>query len=245
MMLLFYLTTVLAAQDIQVNPGRPTFSTPALTTQDGLVELESGVARQTARDESWLSSDPLLLKFGLTSTLDLRLAGSFQRLPDGKNWSDLTLTTQWNFTQNGFGGTQQAMQLSHKLATAAVGYGTNHQDTTVGYFVSKDLSESTHIDTNLLQSWLGSDTGTVKQTAVSISGTWSYTSSWSVAGEFYALSGNSLNGHVVDTLWAVAYKYSSRLVLDTGIDIGLTQSAPKYNLMLGCTYGFGFWKSHH
>jgi len=60
------LATGARADDpIQVNPNRPTFATPALTTQFGVMELESGVQHSDGRDGGERSWSPFLLKLGL------------------------------------------------------------------------------------------------------------------------------------------------------------------------------------
>src|SRR5476651_553376 len=73
---LLLLALGLQAQDapIEVNPNRPTFATPAATTQPGVAELEWGLQRSTFRDEGTSFSTPTLLKLGLVKDFELRLA---------------------------------------------------------------------------------------------------------------------------------------------------------------------------
>src|SRR5438552_12568038 len=73
-----FLAASLAAEEppIQVNPNRPTFATPALTTQDGVAELEIGLQRSAARDTERLSFTPYLLKVGLLKSVELRVAAT-------------------------------------------------------------------------------------------------------------------------------------------------------------------------
>src|SRR5207244_10062204 len=61
--LALFLPAMLAAEEppIQVNPNRPTFATPALTTQAGVAELDIGVTRSPAPDPEARRSTPLLL----------------------------------------------------------------------------------------------------------------------------------------------------------------------------------------
>ena len=56
---------------IEVNPNRPTFANPALTTQSGVAELEWGVQRSTFRDAGPSFGTPTLLKLGLAKDLEL------------------------------------------------------------------------------------------------------------------------------------------------------------------------------
>jgi hypothetical protein len=48
-----------------------------------------------------------------------------------------------------------------------------------------------------------------------------------------------VNERIVSNLWAVAYKVSKRLVLDAGVDVGLTQGAPRFTVFTGLTVGLG------
>ena len=60
---------------------------------------------------------------------------------------------------------------------------------------------------------------------------------WSLTGEIYSIAGTSQNRLVVSNLWALAYKVSKRLVLDSGADVGLSHGAPKISVFAGFTVG--------
>ena len=86
--LILALSLALRAQDppIEVNPNRPTFANPALTTQQGLAELEWGLQRSTFREGGSSFGTPTLLKLGLMKDLELRLsAPAYLRLAPADN----------------------------------------------------------------------------------------------------------------------------------------------------------------
>jgi hypothetical protein len=235
---------------IEVNPNRPTFATPANTTQAGVVELEWGVQRSTLRDDSTSFGTPTLLKFGLVKDLELRLGSpGFLRLaPAGdattSGLGDLSLGMQWCYLHDGLFGTDQAIQLAHTFPTASSsqGLGNGAPIDILTLIFSRDAGPY-HIDVNLLESWIGLTPdlggGRATQTAGTVSITRNLSDQWSIAGELYAIQATPVNDHIVSNLWCVAYKVSKRLVLDAGVDVGLSHGAPRYTVFTGLTVGLG------
>jgi hypothetical protein len=238
---------------IQVNPNRPSFASPALTTQFGVAELEWGVQQSYLHYESTAFTTPTLLKFGLEKDFELRIGGNgFTRLgypqsPAVSGLADLTVGLQWCYLHGGFLGTDQAIQVTHKFATASErkGLGSGAADDTVVLLFSRDFAGN-HFDINFLYSWLGRTPeeggGRVQQPAGTISVSRAVSQTWSFGGELYGLGGTSLMPRVGSTLWYVGYKPSSRLVLDTGVDIGLSHGAQRYSVFAGLTYGIGYFR---
>ena len=233
---------------IQVNPNRPTFATPALTTQVGVAELEIGLERSVARDRERLSFTPLLLKIGLLKNLELRAGGNgFLHqtepvVPGASGIGDTTLGAQWCYLRGGPLGVDEAVQLAVKVptASAAKGLGSGQPDETLIWLLSRDLGPF-HADANLLATWLGRPAidggGSAFQPAATLSVSRTLDAQWSLTGEVYWIGATSENPLVVSNLWAVAFKASPRLVLDAGLDVGLSHGAQKLSLFTGLTVG--------
>jgi len=250
--LLLLLTLNLQAQEvpIEVNPNRPTFATPAATTQPDVAELEWGLQRSRLRDEGTTFGTPTLLKFGLIKDLEFRIASpGFLRLaPAGdaavSGLGDLNLGVQWCYLHDGLFGMDQAIQYAHTFPTASSsqGLGNGAPIDILTLIFSKDAGPF-HIDVNLLESWIGltpdAGGGRVRQAAGTVSITRNLSDQWSLTGELYALQATPLNDRIVSNLWCVAYKVSKRLVVDGGVDIGLTNGAPRYTVFTGLTVGLG------
>lgn len=238
---------------IEVNPNRPTFANPALTTQPGLAELEWGLQRSAFRDDGTSFGTPTLLKFGLAKDLELRLASpGFLRLapagdPAASGLGDLNLGLQWCYLHDGLFGMDQAIQVAHTFPTAspAQGLGNGAPIDIVTLSFSRDAGPY-HIDVNLLESWIGLTPdlggGRATQTAGTVSITRNLTDAWSITGELYAIQATPVNERIVSNLWALGYKVSKRLVLDAGVDVGLTQGAPRYTVFAGLTVGLGWFR---
>jgi len=241
-----------AAQEppISVNPNRPTFATPALTTQPDVAELEFGVQQSYLHQETTAFSSPTLLKLGVERDFELRVStNGFLHLAQpgaasASGFADFALGAQWCFAHQTLFGADLAFQLTHKFATASAeeGLGSGAADTTLALFWSRDFGVN-HVDINFLHTWLGLPSanggGTTHQPAATISVSHKLTGPWSFGGELYGIGGTALNGRVVSNLWYVAYQPSSRLVLDSGVDIGLTRGAQRYSIFAGLTYGLG------
>jgi len=252
------LTSALALQaqeaPIEVNPNRPTFATPAATTQPGVAELEWGLQRSTFRDGGTSFSTPTLLKLGLMKDLEFRLAAPvLLRLrptegPTASGMGDLSLGAQWCYLHDGLLGMDQAVQLAHTFPTApsAQGLGNGAPIDTLTLIFSKDAGPW-HVDVNLLESWIGLRPdlggGRASQTAGTVSITRNLSDQWSITGELYGLQATPMNDRIVSNLWAVAYKVSKRLVLDGGVDLGLSHGAPRYTLFTGLTVGLGRFRN--
>jgi hypothetical protein len=246
------LSLPLRAEDppIEVNPNRPTFANPALTTQPGLAELEWGVQRSTLREGGTDFGTPTLLKLGLEKDLEFRLStpGYLRLTPAGTTAAsgpgDLSLGVQWCYLHDGLFGTDQAMQVTHTFPTApsALGLGNGAPIDILTLLFSRDAGPY-HIDVNLLESWIGLTPalggGRATQTAGTVSITRNLDEAWSITGELYALQGTPVNAHIVSNLWCVAYKVSKRLVLDAGVDMGLSHGSPRYTVFTGLTVGLG------
>jgi hypothetical protein len=248
--LILALSLTLRAQDppIEVNPNRPTFANPALTTQPGLAELEWGLQRSTLRDEGHDFGTPTLLKLGLMKDLELRLSspGYLRLAPAGdatvSGPGDLSLGVQWCYLHDGMFGMDQAIQVAHTFPTApsAQGLGNGAPTDVLTLLFSRDAG-AYHVDVNLLESWIGlppeAGGGRAAQAACTVSITRNLNDAWSITGELYALQATPMNPKIVSNLWALAYKVSKRLVLDAGVDVGLTHGAPRYTVFTGLTVG--------
>jgi hypothetical protein len=246
------LTLTLQAEDpsIEVNPNRPTFATPAATTQFGVAELEWGLQRSALRDDGTTFGTPTLLKFGLLKDLELRLGspGLLHLAPSGDaavtGLGDGTLGVQWCYLHDGLFGMDQAIQLTHTFPTApsSRGLGNGAPIDTLTLIFSRDAGPY-HLDVNLLESRIGlapdAGGGHATQTAGTVSLTRSLNDQWSLTGELYALQATPTSSRIVSNLWCMAYKVSKRLVLDAGVDLGLTHGAPRYTVFTGLTVGLG------
>lgn len=240
----------LAAADppIEINPNRPTFATPALTTQSGVVEVELGFLHSDLEHERGLSSSPFLLKFGLLQHVEFRIGGNgllhstAPGEPAATGLGDTTLGAQWTYLPKGPLGLDEALQVTWKIPTADAvkGLGSGAADLLAMLILSRDLG-AFHADLNFLTTWLGRSGGDGHdaQRAGALAVSRVCGKHWSVTGEIYSIGHTPQNAFILSSLWAGGYKVSSRLMLDGGIDVGLSDHAPRISFFAGLTYGVG------
>jgi hypothetical protein len=236
------------APPIQVNPNRPTFATPALTTERGVVELEFGLQQLTPRQGGSVSFTPFLVKLGLLTRLELRIGGNgvLRQAPPGEpsatGFADTTLGAQWCYLRDGPLGIDQGVQFTWKLptASAARGLGSGEPDGTLILLFSRDIG-AFHVDVNVLETWLGrthdAGGGTARQSSGTVSASRTLNDRWSLTAELYSIGPTPETPRIFSNLWSVGYKVSSRLVLDGGLDAGLSPAAQRVSLFAGLTVG--------
>lgn len=245
----------LAAQDamgqgadaITVNPNRPTFATPARTTQEGVLELEAGLQESRFKDGSRSDFEPILLKLGQTARFEWRLGWNGelrQTAPDGthvQGLSDPTFGFQWHPLDQDRLGFDGAIGYFHKFATAnaAEGLGSGRADDTVVLLASKDVG-AVHGDLNLLEGWIGQpEGGRAHQTSGTLSLSWPLVGRWGMGAEVYSVGATPGTARDTALLAYGSYQLSSRVVFDAGVDHGLSAGAPRWNLFCGVTCGLG------
>jgi hypothetical protein len=238
---------LLADEPIQVNPNRPTFATPASTTEVDVAELEFGIQYNLPREGGDVAFTPFLVKLGLTKRFELRVGGGGllraapSRALPATGFGDVTVGGQWSYVHDGPLGIDQGVQFTVKIPTArsSEGLGTGEVDETLMAILSRDLGPY-HADMNVLLTWLGQrGGGTERQPAATLSVSRTLGEQWSLTGEVYWIGAGAGNDAVVSNLWSVGYKVASRLVLDVGLDVGLSHGAQRVSFFGGLTYGLG------
>lgn len=244
------LAAPLAAQDPEaftVNPNRPTFATPARTTQEGVLELEAGLQRSLFRDGSRSDFEPFLLKLGQHPRFEWRLGWNgylTQTAPDGSHaqgFSDPSLGFQWHPLDQDALGFDGALGCFHKFATADAsrGLGTGRADDTLVLLASKDLGPI-HVDVNLLRGWIGQpEGGRAGQTSATLSASWQVAGPWGMGAELYTVGPTPAAARDSAFLAYASWQPVSRVVFDAGFDHGLSSGAPRWNLFCGVTCGLG------
>jgi Putative MetA-pathway of phenol degradation len=230
--------------DITVNPNRPTFASPAATTQVSVIEMELGVQHTQNRDASTMGVLPGLVKYGLSENFEARLGFNGvtlsavpgePRVTQGPSLPSAGF--QWLYSEPGAWGVAQSIQVTHTLPTP-----NNLASTTANMIFSSDFATGFHADINLLITRLNTGNGTATQYAQAVSLSKTVTDSWSCGSEVYTLGPTRLAGRSYSNLYYIAYKLNPRLVLDIGTDIGLNKNAQKYSIFAGITIGIHRFK---
>jgi hypothetical protein len=230
---------------LAANPNRPTVANPADITQYGVLELEYGWDRTSLGAGARLTDLTGLLKFGLLCDIELRwnttsiLAQNSQaggQTGIGDNW----FGPQVRFYRQTKHVPSLAISYAVKAPTASTqkGLGSGRVDHSITFLASKDIW-GTHFDFNTTYFLIGRTPGSGFDSNYQFNLALSHPLKGRLAftGEFYGNTElNAQNPGFASTLWALTFALKPRLVLDGGIDVGLTHGAPQKRFYVGLTY---------
>lgn len=236
-------TPIQSSDEITAVPNRPTFATTAEAVQRGVLEIEHGFE---AGDGHQNMNE--LLKFGLFSNLELRLANNpWERDASVSGFTDTGIGFKFKvFPQKGHRPTFSLLYTA-TLPTATHDLGTGATGHSVQVLVSKDFGKH-HFDVNEGVQFVGRPgIGGYDRnyfTALSYShplrGKWAYTAE--IAG--FSKTNASTPASMV-LLAAPTYSPSPRLVLDAGAYIGVYGNLPRITFFVGATYAIAdLYRSH-
>lgn len=227
--------SLIADDEINANPNRPTVSNPADITQYGVLEMEYGITAAEGGQE--LGG---LIKFAAGHDFELRIDNvPFQNnsVDSVSGFGDLGLGFQYRFLRQSGNVPSMAVAYSLKVPTASSGLGSGKYDHQIIYLVSKDLG-GFHADFNVDFEFLGregqSGHDIVAAPALAVSHSFGR---FTIAGEISGTSRqNDSTPSTVSTLWALSYNVSSRCVLDTAVSFGLKGDVLDRTYLAGITF---------
>jgi hypothetical protein len=226
-------------------PSRPTVSNGADTTQCGVVEAEYGFERQWPGGSAHRDDLSGGLRLGLTPHLDFHWAsGDFWNIVDENGirtgFGDTWLGLKYHFlTQTkhrpGLGVFYQA-----KVPTADENkeLGSGEFDHAISFLVSKDISR-VHFDFNVTPLLAGrhGTPGVDHNTGLALSFSVPLTRRLGLVGEGYGYTFlNDQTPAIASVMTGVTFQVHPCLVLDAGIDAGVTSAAPTGRVYVGVTY---------
>lgn len=230
---------------IVANPNRPTIADPADITQYGVLEIEYGSDRTWVGAGDRLGSLAGLLKFGLLCDVELRwTTTSFLWLDDsagnrhgtGDNWLGPQVRIYRQTTHVPSMAFSYAVKIPSASNEKALGSGrVDHQLT---FLATKDIF-GTHFDFNTSYFLIGREgaPGFDRNAQLNLAFSHRLKGHLAFTGEFYGNTElNSATPGFASTLWALTYAISPRLVIDGGVDVGLTHAAPQKRVFVGLTY---------
>ena len=233
------------ADSIAANPNRPTVANPADITQYGVLEIEYGWDRLWPQPGVHQTSLGGLLKFAVLCDVELRW-----------NTTSFLSQTDANGTSRGFGdnwlGTQVRIYKQTKRvptlafayagkipsASADKGLGTGRVDHAFGFLASKDIA-GLHFDFNVTHFLMGRQNvpGFDQTDQLNLAFSRAIHGKLQFTGEFYGdTSLNQATAGFASSLWALTYTITPRLVIDGGIEAGLTSGGPHRHVFAGFTY---------
>lgn len=221
-----------AQTDLTAVPNRPTVSTPAQPVQLGVLETEWGVdAASSHQDINGL------LKFGVTTNLELRFANDPIIADSGAHgFGDLSAGFKYRLTRDHDHEPSVALMYMFQAPTAGNLLGLGYPDNSLTLLVSKDLGKH-HFDYNLIGNLLGTANGWDHNFVNALAWSYPLRDRWGVDAELSGVTRSSagLPGSAQFIL-SGTYTARPRLVFDIGIMGRLTGTIPRGMFMAGVTY---------
>jgi Putative MetA-pathway of phenol degradation len=229
-------------------PSRPTVSNGADTTQCGVVEAEYGLERQWPGGGAHRDDLSGGLRLGLTPRLDFHWAsGDFWNIVDGSGrrtgFGDTWLGLKYRFLSQTKHRPGLAVFYQAKVPSAdeTRGFGSGQVDHAISFLVSQDIHRF-HFDFNatpLLAGRQGAP-GVDHNTGLALSFSVPLTARLGLVAEGYGYTFlNQENPAFASTMAGVTYQVHPRLLLDTGMDVGVSPDAPHKRIYVGVTYAIG------
>jgi hypothetical protein len=233
------------ADSIVANPNRPTVANPADITQYGVLELEYGWDQFWTEGDSHTKSVGGLVKFGVLCDVELRWGTtSFLSQTDAsgthQSFGDNWLGPQIRFYRQTKRVPSLAFSYSVKIpsANAADGLGTGRVDHQLTFLAGKDIMHF-HFDFNASQFLIGRQnaSGFDRNQQLNLAFSHFIYRGLQFTGEFYGQTElNKTSPGFASSLWALTYTILPRLVIDSGVESGLTSGAPRLHVFVGATY---------
>jgi len=238
-------TDSISANPIDAHPNRPTVANPADITQYGVLELEYGWDRLWPEEVIQQTSVGGLLKFGILCDVELRWNTTSFLSQTDPSGTHRTLGDNWLGPQiRVYRQTKRvptlALSNSIKIPSARTddGLGTGQVDHAFTFLASKDIAHF-HFDFNATQFLIGRPTraGVDKNQQVSLALSHVIRGELQLTGEFYGATRlNQTTPGFASSLWALTYTVVPRLVIDGGLEAGLTSGGLHRHAFVGATY---------
>ena len=238
----------LGQEEVTVTANRPGVANPADVTEEGFIEIEYGWSRAFRGPEfKSRTTASGLIRFGLTEDIELHLGmdnylsqRTDEREGRRSGVGDTFLGFKYRLLEeNGIWPTLAfAYDVKVPSASRKKGLGSGRVDHNLTFLASKEIL-GLDWDFNYLLGWIGKE----REKRFDDFHLWALAFSrelfgpLGITGEIYgALRLNRETPGFTSTDWALTYALTPSIVLDAGVDIGLTSSARNITYFAGVTF---------
>ncbi len=232
------------AKTPEANPGRPTVSTPATLTPVGYLQFENGALYA-------VTSSEFQKQLGINQVTKLTVAPRLELLVSSEPYSYTKGAVGDASAGNNPGDVDAGLQAvvmpggglkpTISLSYFRVLYSGAAPDTDIGSFrrsalvlFSEDIGQF-HVDMNGIFS--EQTDGRIRRAQFGQTLSISHPlGPFTVAGELWHFTQPLTAGNAVGNLWALSYAVRKNLVVDAGLDRGLTSSSTQWEGFAGFTY---------
>ena len=227
--------------------ARPLTTDDAYTVKEGEFQVEAGFdfTRQDNHDKEYFPS--LTLTYGLFERMDIGIGTGYLFIDpaEGKKvngFSNTPLKVKYRFLDQKDWIPSFAVSgtLITPTASKSKGLGSGKVDFNINTIFTWNLSKRFQLYTNLGYTFIGYNQEN-DELNFSIAGQFVLSEKWALVGEIFGV--NNFNGNRRDDplsgLVGVQYiLLTDKLVLDTGVEIGMNKAAPDFRVTTGVTFFF-------
>jgi len=230
---------------LEANPNRPTDSNSADVLDPGVLQWEYGYSREWDGGGAFQNLIVGEWRFGLLRNVEVRWGGNpwirdSTANSEREGFGDQYFSAQYRF--RGEKGNLPALAASYSLtapaASESLGLGSGRFDHCFAFLASKEARSFT-FDFNALYNLIGRDDSNVRDH----NGQFFLGAQQAVYGPLSLMAElggqtrlNSDEGPSATNLWAIAFRARPRIVLDGGIEVGITNGTPPKRIFFGITY---------
>ena len=226
-------------------PSRPTVSNSTDTTQCGVTEVEYGLGREWSGGADKRDDLSGGLRLGITHNLDFHWSSSdFLHVADEDGnrtgFGDTWLGLKYRFLEQTRHTPSAGLFYQAKIPSAnvALGLGSGQVDHAISLLISKDI-HPLHLDFNVTPLFAGrpANLGFDHDLGFALSAAAPLSKRFGTVIEGYGYTAlNSTNPAFASTMLGFTWQVQPRLILDTGLDVGVTSGAPQRRVFIGVTY---------
>lgn len=234
-----------ADEALEASPNRPSSSNSADVLKPGVLQWEYGFAKEWGASGDRQSAIGGELRFGVMRNLEFRWGGdSLTTLTTDatqtRGFGDQYFSGQYRFLRETKKRPALAVSYAIKVPTAkeALGLGSGRVDHSWTFLASKEIGKFT-CDFNAGYQLVGKEgtTGYDSNGIAILTFQRTVYRKLSAIGEIGAESRLGAQAPAfATTLWALTYQLHRQVVIDGGIDVGITPGAPHKRILFGLTY---------
>lgn len=239
---------------LAANPNRPTDSNSADVLDPGILQWEYGYSREWYGRGAFQNLIVGEWRFGLVRNMEVRWGGNpwIRDSVSGaehEGFGDQYFSAQYRFHEAN--GSAPALAASYDVtipaASKAQGLGSGRFDHSLAFLASKDVRSFT-FDFNALYNLIGREDSSLRDH----NGEFFLGAQKNIYGPFTLMAElggetrlNADGNASASNLWAIAFRARPRVVLDGGIEVGITNGAAPKRIFFGVTYAVANLYSKH
>jgi cobalt/nickel transport protein len=244
--LFIFFASIIVFSSMPTHAARPLTTDDAWTVEKGEFQLEVGfdALRQDTHDREY--SPSLTLTYGLLERMDLGIGSGYVfshpkegERENGMADTEIKLKYRWIDEKNWRPALTTSGILKIPTASESKGLGSGQTDFGINAILTKTIGKKWVVHLNLGYTFIGED-HVNNEFNYSVAAQFLLTEKWALVGEIVGV--NNFNGRHGDDpfsgLIGTYYSMTDKIILDAGLEIGMSKAAPDFRFTAGLTWLF-------